>query len=537
MDHLPLGVAVYDHDLVIQDASRAGAALLGETREGLRGRSLLKHLAGDELADCRRALREPDSSARPRSSVLRAVPVHDDEGGVQGGVAILHPTSGGRPAVRTTAEDPMLLVDDPIAPPHGRRIAAQRLMDEVAGSVAGKRDIAVAWLNLDRFKDVNRALGHEAGDALLRQVGARLREAVRRSDLVAHVGSNDFILVLPKVASHRHLKRLARRMCTAFDQPFVVGSEPVLVTASCGLALHSDVCDSPRDMVDCAHSAMRAAKQLGGDACHTFSVGDLGSPRRLHLLREIQDGIAGGQFTLHYQPQIALGTMRPQAVEALVRWQHPERGLLPPGEFIGFAEETGMIVSLGRHLLDLACRDYAAWLPTLESAPRLAINVSPREFQRADVCGQVRAAARAAGVPVHRLEVEITETAVLSHPAHAAEVVACLHKAGATVALDDFGTGYSSLTHLRELHVDAIKVDRSFVTSCLDDRSAAAILMGLIHIAHDLGIVVVAEGVETQAQLEFVRAVGCDSAQGFHLAKPLPADACAELLRRACVPA
>jgi EAL domain-containing protein (putative c-di-GMP-specific phosphodiesterase class I) len=290
-------------------------------------------------------------------------------------------------------------------------------------------------------------------------------------------------------------------------------------------------------MVDCAHAAMRAAKQLGGDSCRMHDGEEVDSSHRLHLLREIQDGIAASQFVLHYQPQIALGTMRVQALEALVRWQHPERGLLPPGEFIGFAEETGMIVPLGRHLLDLACRDYAGWLPELQDAPRLAVNVSAREFQRTDVCGQVRAAARLSGVPVNRLEVEITETAVLSDPAHAAAVVACLHKAGVTIALDDFGTGYSSLTHLRDLHVDSIKVDRSFVTSCLVDRSAAAILVGVIHIAHDLGIAVVAEGVETQAQLEFVRAVGCDSAQGFHLARPLPHDACTELLLGVGAPA
>ena len=192
-----------------------------------------------------------------------------------------------------------------------------------------------------------------------------------------------------------------------------------------------------------------------------------------------------------------------------------------------------MIVPLGRHIMELACDHHAGWHESLAAPPRMAVNVSAREFQRTDVCGQVREVAAAAGLSPSALEIEITETAVLADPAHAAEVAACLRDAGATIALDDFGTGYSSLTHLRELPIDRVKIDRMFVGNCLTDRSASAILVGVIHIAHELGMEVVAEGVETQAQLDFLRAVGCDAAQGYHLARPLPQDECTEYLLRA----
>jgi EAL domain-containing protein (putative c-di-GMP-specific phosphodiesterase class I) len=279
---------------------------------------------------------------------------------------------------------------------------------------------------------------------------------------------------------------------------------------------------------------MRAAKQLGGGAFEIYDQGiaEEGS-ERLWLAREIREGIEGGQFVLHYQPQVNLRTMRVQAVEALARWNHPERGLLSPLEFLPFAEESGLIVPLGRGLRQQACGHLKSWRGSLPSALRLALNVSAREVQRSDVCGEVKRAAAAAGLAPSCLEIEFTETAVLADPRRAAEVAAGLRDAGATVALDDFGTGYSALTHLRELPIDCVKIDRSFVGSCLKDRSASAILVAVTHLAHDLGMQVVAEGVETQAQLDFVRAVGCDAAQGYHVARPLPHAECTEYLLRA----
>ena len=232
----------------------------------------------------------------------------------------------------------------------------------------------------------------------------------------------------------------------------------------------------------------------------------------------------------YYQPLVDLATMRVQAVEALARWDHPERGQVAPAEFIPFAEESGLIVLLGKHLLGQACGQLKGWQDSLARPPRLAINVSAREVQRSDICGEVCRAAAKTRVAPSALEIEFTETAVLADPRRAAETAACLRQAGATVALDDFGTGYSSLTHLRQMPIDRVKIDRSFVGSCLEDRSASSILVAVTHLAHDLGMRVVAEGIETQEQLEFVKAVGCDVAQGYYLARPMPYQDCTDYL-------
>jgi EAL domain-containing protein (putative c-di-GMP-specific phosphodiesterase class I) len=222
-----------------------------------------------------------------------------------------------------------------------------------------------------------------------------------------------------------------------------------------------------------------------------------------------------------------------QAVEALVRWQHPERGLLLPAEFIPFAEESALIVALGLYILACACRDLRAWTDQLLSPPRLVINVSAREILRADVCGAVMRAAAAEGLTLSSFEVEFTETAVLVNRARAAEAAASLREAGVTVALDDFGTGYSSLTHLCELPFDRVKIDRSFVRSCHAERSSAAIVSAVTHLVHDLDMQVVAEGVETKAQLDYVTSVGCDAVQGYYLAPPLSPAGCSAYLARA----
>jgi diguanylate cyclase (GGDEF)-like protein len=533
--------AVFDRDLVVRDVSEAAAAHAGTSPERLRGLSLRDALPGSYVRGCERVLagetvegeqRLPEEVA-PLAPLTRArmLPLTDAAGGVRGGLAVIDDLTGQRQSEDLIEK---LAFVDPLTGLANRRMASMVLGRALSGPEAGKRQLALVWLNLDRFKDVNHALGHEAGDLLLRAVGERLQGSLREGDLVGRVGGDDFLLVLPRVASRANLERLVGRIHAVFERPFTVASEPVLITASCGVALHPAERPSAYELEEHAHTAMRAAKQLGGGACEFYDeqpVGD--SAQRLRLVGEIREGIQEGHFVLQYQPQLELATMSVQAVEALVRWEHPERGTLQPGEFIAFAEESAMIVPLGRHILEQACGHHAGWHESLSAPPRLAINVSAREFQRTDVCGQVREVAKAAGISPSALEIEITETAVLADPAHAAEVAACLREAGASVALDDFGTGFSSLTHLRELPIDRVKIDRSFVASCLTDRSAAAILVAVVHLSHDLGLEVVAEGVETQAQLDFLRAVGCDSAQGYHLARPLSHADCTEYLLRA----
>jgi diguanylate cyclase (GGDEF)-like protein/PAS domain S-box-containing protein len=541
LEHSPLSVVILDRDLVVREVSRPAAELVRMPREEMRGQTLRPDLrvllqkrfarvfAGEAVFHEEKALPEfGQSDAWMRTMML---PIRDADGVVWGAALMAVEIAENE---RADERIEKLAFIDSVTELPNRTMLSVVLEKALSGAKANHRQLALVWLNLDRFKDVNDALGQHAGDELLRAVGERLHEAVRSVDVVARVGGDDFVLLMARVNSRKHLERLMGRIHDVFATPFVVGAESVLLSASCGIAVHPNGGADARELRESAHSAMRAAKQLGGGGFEIFEPGltEVGSTR-LQLAREIRAGIEQGAFTLHYQPLVNLKTMRVQSVEALARWNHPQRGLLSPAEFIPFAEESGLIVPLGRGLLEQACAHLKGWQSSLGTAPRLAMNVSAREVQRSDVCSEVKRAATAAGIEPSSLEIEFTETAVLANPERAAEVATGLRAAGATVALDDFGTGYSSLTHLRGLPIDRVKIDRSFVVSCLEDRSAAAILAAVTHLAHDLGMEVVAEGVETQAQLEFVKEVGCDAAQGYYLARPMPYEECTEYLLHA----
>ena len=541
LEHSPLKVIVFDRDLVIREVSRPAAELAGMPREEMRGQRLRPDVrkrvrkrfervfAGEAVFHEDRAL--PGIGRGDGWMRTLMLPIRDAEGVVWGTAMLAVDVAEGQ-RVEELVEK-LALIDSVTELPN-RTMLSLALEKALSGAQASQHQLALLWLNLDRFKDVNDALGEQAGDELLRAVGERLRGAVRRVDVVARVSGDDFVVLLPHITSNKHVDRLMGRIHEVFATPFVVRGESVLLSASGGIAVHPNGGADARALRESAHTAMRLAKEQGGGALEIYDEGVAAEGfERLWLAREIRDGIAQGSFILHYQPQVDLQTMRVQALEALARWNHPERGLLAPAQFLPFAEESGLIVPLGQSLLRQACAHLKEWQASLASAPRLALNVSAREVQRSDVCGEVTRAAAAAGLAPSALEIELTETAVLADPRRAAEVAACLRAAGATVAIDDFGTGFSSLTHLRELPIDRIKIDRSFVGSCLKDRSASAILVAVTHLAHDLGMEVVAEGVETEAQLDFVRAVGCDAAQGYHLARPLAHADCTDYLLRA----
>ena len=541
LERSELNVTIFDREYIVRDVSGTAAKLAGMSREEARGRSLLDILPARYHDNLTRTLAGESVKAQgglpaefPAAESWHRVttlPVRDEAGAVRGGMLVVVDVSEQK---RADALVERLAFVDPVTELPNRTMLSMMLSRALSGAKGNQRQLAVIWLNLDRFKDVNGALGPQAGDEVLRAVGERLHEHVRTNDMVARVGADDFVLLLPRINSPKHLERLVGRIHDVFVEPFVVGDETVFLTGSCGIAVHPGGGGDARQLQENAHSAMRSAKELGGGTCEIFKPGSVGEgPARLWLSREIRDGIAHGDFTLHYQPLVDLATMHVEAVEALARRQHPERGLVSPAEFIPFAEETGLIIALGRHLLAQGCAQLAGWQQALASPPRMAINISAREVQRSDICGEVTAAAAKAGVAPSALEIEFTETAVLADPGRAAEVARCLRDVGATVALDDFGTGYSSLTHLRELPIDRVKIDRSFVGSCLDDQSASAILVAVTHLAHDLGMKVVAEGVETQEQLEFVKAAGCDAVQGYYLARPMPHIDCTGYLMRA----
>jgi diguanylate cyclase (GGDEF)-like protein/PAS domain S-box-containing protein len=395
-------VTVFNRDLVVTEVSRAAAELVRRSRKQIVGESLRGSLPPEYIGYVERVLSGEVIETDDRVSEelnpdqpwtrVTLIPVRDGRRTVAGGMIVVEDVTKQR---RTEELVEQLAFLNPLTQLPNRRMLSMVLTKALSGSRMKQRQLAVAWLNIDRFKDVTHALGREAGNQLLLELGKRLDEVVRMNDLVAHVGGDDFVLVLPRVNSLRHLEQLMGRIRGVFTVPFTVGEESVLVTASCDGAVHPSGEGDAHDLEERAHSAMRTAKDLGGGTWQLYE-GELSedSAQRLRLAREIRDGIDAGEFVLHYQPQIRLDTMEIQAVEALVRWEHPERGLLPPGEFIAFAEESAMIVPLGRHTSSKLATTTPAGMRALR-LPRASRSTSPHARSSAATSAGRSASSRA----------------------------------------------------------------------------------------------------------------------------------------------
>ena len=384
---------------------------------------------------------------------------------------------------------------------------------------------ALVVLDLDRFKEVNDALGHAFGDALLQQVAERLSAAARSDDLVARLGGDEFAVLAQGVLDEEQGLALARRVVQAFAEPYLVGDVVLDVEASAGVALAPQHATDFETLLQRADTAMYAAK-AGSDGVAVYdAASDVNSLERLSLLTELRAALTSVEPQLHllYQPTVDLRTGAAVGVEALLRWQHPTRGLVPPVDFIPLAEQTGLIGPLTQHVLHLALRQCRTWRDGGLDLP-VAVNLSARNLLEDDLPVRVAQALVDHDVPAELLVLEITETALVEDPERAERVVRRLVDLGVRIAMDDFGTGYSSMVSLTRLPLDCLKVDRSFVADLDTGGPGAVIVTSSISLAHELGLRVVAEGIETPAQLLRLRELGCDVAQGYLLARPLPAD-------------
>ncbi|HXT35190.1 MAG TPA: EAL domain-containing protein [Chloroflexota bacterium] len=397
---------------------------------------------------------------------------------------------------------------------HDRIQAALRIPRQDAAGVA------LLLMDLDRFKEINDTFGHQQGDKLLRQVGARLRDTLRAADTVARLGGDEFAILLP-AAGAAGAVTVAAAILRALDQPFVLEGYSMTLGASIGITLAPDHGQDAITLLRRADVAMYTAKRdAGGYALYTTEQ-DQYSPDRLGLTGELRQAIEQDGLCLHYQPKVDLRTGRLDGVEALVRWPHPDRGLLPPDKFIPLAEHTGLIAPLSRWVLATALRQCRAWRDEgLEI--RVAVNLSARLLQDEHLIETVAELLQTHGVSPADLELELTESAVMADPARALGVLRRLHQMGIRLSIDDFGTGYSSLAYLNRLPVDEVKIDKSFVLDLRTD-AAATIARSIIDLGHNLGLVVVAEGVEDQATYERLGAMACDLAQGYFLSRPIPA--------------
>jgi diguanylate cyclase (GGDEF)-like protein len=387
--------------------------------------------------------------------------------------------------------------------------------------------VAVLFLDLDRFKIVNDSLGHSAGDKLLVAVAERLERGLRAGDTAARFGGDEFVILCEDVSGERQAIAIAERIAAELDAPFVIDNDEVFAHTSVGIALATEAGARPEALIRDADAAMYRAKERGGDLYEVFDDQMRErAVRRMETENALHRALDRGEFVMHYQPIVHMTTGALYGVEALARWQHPDRGLVMPGEFIEAAEETGLIIALGAWAFEASCLQSAQWARTpREAGPVLmSVNLSARQCSHPDLVAMFGAILDRTGADPSSVCLEITETALMEDVEASTATLSALKDLGLTLALDDFGTGYSSLRALQHFPVDVVKIDRSFVAPIEHDPQEAAIVAAVISLSHALGLRTVAEGIETIAQVDRLRGLGCDLAQGFYFAKPGPAD-------------
>ncbi|SCZ65855.1 EAL domain-containing protein [Thiohalomonas denitrificans] len=420
-----------------------------------------------------------------------------------------------------------------------RALFMDRLAQAIGRHSRGK-PFAVLYFDLERFKNINDSLGHTAGDEVLRSVAERLSECVRPGDTVSRLGGDEFTVLLEALGSAEGAFAIANRIHQALAKPFLVRGHEVFTTASIGVALaheeHRDVSDLLRE----ADTAMYQAKQFGSGQTAIFDETMHGRAlARLTLESELRRAAERSEFEVYFQPILATQDERLQGFEALIRWRHPERGLVSPAEFIPVAEETGLIHDIGRHVLEQACRQAAQWRKRSphRSKPYVSVNLSAVQFAQMDLLEQVEGALRRAGLPGNCLALEITESVLMEGSHHVRKTLEALRKLGVRLYIDDFGTGYSSLSYLHEFPFDALKIDRRFTSNLLQGDEHRGIVEAVLAIARHLRMTVIAEGVEEIEQLQLLRRFGCEYVQGFYFSRPIPSEQTAEWLERtSCQP-
>jgi diguanylate cyclase len=390
-------------------------------------------------------------------------------------------------------------------------------------------------IDLDRFKEINDTLGHHYGDELLMQIGPRLATALRDVDTVARLGGDEFAVLLPEADTAGGAVAVAARLRDALGMPFVVNGVELGIDASIGVVVSGDHGEDVNTLLQRADIAMYVAKEQGIGVCAYDPSIDGHSRDRLSLLGELRHALDRGEFFLHYQPKVSLSTGELCGVEALIRWQHPTRGLVPPDDFIPLAEHTALIGPLTSRVLDLALSQVRAWLDAGYRVP-VAVNLSARNMLDEGLPDEVIARLAQHDVPAALLELEITESAIMTEAARARELLTRLHDYGIRIAIDDFGAGYTSLSQLKTLPVSELKVDRSFVMTMDTDPANALIVRSVIDLGHNLGLTAIAEGVETAAAMATLADYGCDIAQGYHLCRPGPAEALGRWLESSSSP-
>ena len=407
-----------------------------------------------------------------------------------------------------------------------------RLRQVLAQARRNQWTVGVMLIDVDRFKNVNDTLGHAVGDQLLQQVAERLRRSVRAGDTVGRLGGDEFAVVLSNLANSQDANLVAQKVMSSFTDPFrLEGSAEIYVTGSIGITLFPDDSTDQDTLIRNADAAMYRAKDAGRNA-YRFYTPEMNA--RAHDLLSMESSLRRAlerrEFLLYYQPKVNVGTGAIVGVEALLRWRHPQRGLVAPGEFMPVLEETGLIVPVGVWVIEAVCAQIAQWRGAAIEPKSVAINLSARQFMDKDLGATIQRILAEHDIGADHIEFEITESSLMANTEESTRALEFLDQLGVGLAIDDFGTGYSSLGYLKRFALDALKIDRSFVRDLTTSPDDATITRAVISMAHSLGLKVVAEGVETEAQLAFLAEHGCDEFQGYYFSRPLPAEECGQWL-------
>lgn len=412
-----------------------------------------------------------------------------------------------------------------------RELFKDRLENALAGARRKKERLAVMFLDLDRFKNINDSLGHSCGDEVLKAVAGRLRQCARQQDTVARLGGDEFLILLRDLREDGEAEDVARRVVEAMAQTFLVEGRALSTGGCIGISVFPEDGGDSETLIRNADAAMYCAKEEGSNRVRIFT-GDMTSraTARLTVESALRAALEADEFFLLYQPQVEIASGRITGIEALLRWQHPVQGVVRPGDFIPIAESSGLILPIGEWVVRATCAQLAQWRDQGRRVTPVSVNVSALQFRQEGFCGLIRSALNDAGLPAQALELELTESLLLSSADMIQPVLEELQGMGVTLAIDDFGTGYSSLSYLKQFRVGTLKIDGSFIRGLGTDRDDEAITTAVVRMAKSLNMRVVAEGVETARQAEFLRALGCDAMQGYWISHPLPAEEIAALL-------
>jgi diguanylate cyclase (GGDEF)-like protein/PAS domain S-box-containing protein len=541
------GILLVDgHSGQVIDANPAIIAILGLPREGLLGQRLGDLVAFaqipaarssvEDILRCQRVqyddwVMQDASGAGVDVEVIGLLYEAQDQPMIQYNIRNITERKQAEARVR------YLAMHDALTGLPNRSLLADRLERSIAHARRQKGQVAVMMLDLDHFKHINDSLGHHVGDILLQTVADRLRSCLRECDTAARLGGDEFVLLLGDVLSTGDIETVAGKVLRELKRPFPIEQHQLHIGGSIGVSLFPHDGEDANNLLRAADTAMYEAKSNGRGVHRMFTAAmNEATMRRQQLADDIHQAVARQEFSLYYQPQVALDDYRITGVEALLRWNHPQQGVVLPGLFVPLLEELGLIVELGEWALEQACRQHKAWQDAGLPPIRMGVNLSAQQFYRGDIVQSVRRALDLSGMDPQWLELELTEGLTLNDTEVTIEIMQALKAMGVQLSLDDFGTGWSSLSYLRRFPLDRIKIDRTFMAEVATQPHAAAVVQGIFSLAESLGLDCTAEGVEDHQQLAFLRGQSCHEVQGFLFSRPLPAEAIGRMIPHALPP-